>query len=334
MPSVENYTAKAEDWPLARPFRISRGTKSVATVITVTLTINGVSGRGEGCPYPRYGETVDSALATLRGIDWDAFTTRDLAAMRHALLDHLPPGSARNALDCALWDLAAKTAQRPVWQLAGLAAPRPTMTCYTLSLDTPEAMAADARAHDDCPLLKLKLGDTAGDADRMRAVRAARPDARLVADANEGWTPDDLTPLIAAASAHRLELIEQPLPDGDDAALAGLAPAVPLCADESAAPGTAVAALSPRYQAVNIKLDKVGGLTAALETVAAARRHGLKIMIGSMVSTSLSMAPAALLAGQADWIDLDSPLLLARDRPDAMSITDGRLAPPDQALWG
>lgn len=334
MPLIETCTAEAEDWPLARPFRISRGAKSVATVVTVTLTAGGVSGRGEGCPYPRYGETVDDTLSTLRGLDWHAFAALDLAAMRLALHDHLPPGSARNAADCALWDLAAKTAQRPVWQLAGLSPPRPTTTCYTLSLDTPDAMAADAHAHHDCPLLKLKLGDSIGDADRMRAVRAARPDARLVADANEGWSPSDLAPLIDVAAACRLELIEQPLPDGDDAALADLTPPVPLCADESAAPGTSVAALSPRYQAVNIKLDKVGGLTAALETASTARAHGLKVMVGSMVSTSLSMAPAALLADQADWIDLDSPLLLARDRPDAMQITNGHLTPPVSALWG
>jgi L-alanine-DL-glutamate epimerase-like enolase superfamily enzyme len=195
-------------------------------------------------------------------------------------------------------------------------------------------MAAMAIRRSACPLLKLKLGDAAGDGERMRAIRAARPDARLVCDVNEGWQAHDLARLLPIARDCGVELIEQPLPEGSDDALAGLTPAVALCADEAAAPGVAIERLVPRYQAVNIKLDKVGGLTAALQAVASARSHGLRIMVGSMVSTSLSMAPAALIGALADWVDLDSPLLLARDRFDAMTITGGHLAPAPPALWG
>ncbi len=334
MPIIEKCDIDAETWPLANPFRISRGAKSVANVVTVTLNLSGYSGRGECCPYPRYGESVAQTVATLRDFDWRPFAALDLMEMRRALQHQLPPGSARNALDCALWDLAAKTTGRPVWHLAGVPGPTSITTCYTLSLDTPGAMAANALRHADCALLKLKLGDSPVDADRMRSVRNARPDARLVCDANEGWSADELGHLIAVAAECRLELIEQPLAENDDGGLTTLAPRIPLCADESAAPGASVSDLLPRYQAINIKLDKVGGLTAALAAAAEARHLGLKIMVGSMVSTSLSMAPAALLGSFADWLDLDSPLLLARDRPHAMQITKGRLSAPSPFLWG
>ena len=334
MPIIETADACAETWPLIAPFRISRGTKTEATVVTVTLSADGHQGRGECCPYARYGESVADTLAALRAFDWQPFAGLDLAATRHALGQCLPPGSVRNALDCALWDLCAKTTRTPVWELAGLPRPAAAVTCYTLSLDTPDAMATQALQHADCSLLKLKLGDGRNDAARMQAVRDARPDASLVCDANEGWSTDDLAHLIGVATECRFELIEQPLAENDDVALATLTPGVPICADEAAAPGTAIANLAPRYQAVNIKLDKVGGLTAAIEAIAEARRLGLKIMVGSMVSTSLSMAPAALLGGLADWIDLDSPLLLARDRSHGMRITHGRLAPPSSDLWG
>jgi L-alanine-DL-glutamate epimerase-like enolase superfamily enzyme len=254
--------------------------------------------------------------------------------MRHMLITQLPAGAARNALDCALWDLAAKISDTPVWQLAGRVEPQPLTTCYTLSLASPAAMAEHAVRKSDCKLLKLKLGDPDLDADRMHAVRDARPDARLVCDANEGWPPDQLPRLFAAATACNLELIEQPLAANEDAVLSTYTSDVPLCADESAAPGIAIADLGRRYQAVNIKLDKTGGLTAALDTVAEARRLGLRIMIGSMVSTSLSMAPASILGDLADWVDLDSPLLLARDRAAPMRIEDGLLSVPSPELWG
>ncbi|MBU2531417.1 MAG: dipeptide epimerase, partial [Alphaproteobacteria bacterium] len=278
--------------------------------------------------------TADAIARTLGTFDFSAIEALEPAAARQALLTRLSPGSARNALDCALWDLEAKSRGIPVWRLAALPPPQPLATCYTLSLDAPAAMARQAGARRDCPLLKLKLGDADGDPGRMRAIRKARPDARLVCDANEGWSATDLAVLATEAASAGIELIEQPLRADADQFLAQFDSPVPLCADESAAPGADIRALPPRYQAVNIKLDKTGGLTAALQAAAEAKRLGLRIMIGSMVSTSLAMAPAALLGSLADWIDLDSPLLLARDRRFAMTFADGYLAPPSPELWG
>lgn len=330
---ITSSTARIENFPLISPFRISRGTKTDATVVCVEITSGTSTGRGECCPYPRYGETPEKILETLRSID---LSTKHASpgALRSDLLARLPPGSARNALDCALWDLEAKQTGKPVWQLAGLPAPKPLTTCFTLSLDTPDAMANAALEHATCPLLKLKLGDPASDAARMAAVRKARPDARLVCDANEGWQPDNLQAMATAALAEGIELIEQPLPAASDAALIDVITSVPFCADESASPGRPPRDLQNRYQAINIKLDKTGGLTSAIEMIHEARRLGFKIMLGSMVSTSLSMAPAALLGGLADWVDLDSPLLLARDRPFAMTIENGLLSQPTPDLWG
>ncbi len=324
-----------ETFPLAGDFRISRGAKTEAVVITVTLAAGGAIGRGEGCPYPRYGEAPEASCTAVETLDWHALATMLPGEARRWLQQALPPGAARNAVDCALWDLESVMTGVPVWRLAGLAAPpAPVQTCYTLSLDTPGAMAAAARSRPGETLLKLKLGDLDTDAARMRAVREARPDARLVADVNEGWSAAQLAPGIAAAAACGIELLEQPLPAGHDQALARIGPAVPICADESAAPGAAIEALAGRYQAANIKLDKTGGLTGAFDAIRRARAAGLRIMLGSMVSTSLSMAPAAHLAALADWVDLDSPLLLARDRPGAMTITNGILSSPTAALWG
>jgi len=330
-----------ERWPLRVPFRISRGAKTEAVVVTVTLTAGGHVGRGECCPYPRYGESPEAIKAILEQIDLGQIArlagAGTLAALRHALLTVLPTGSARNALDCALWDLEAKTRGTRVWCLAGLPEPAAALTSMTLSLSGANEMAAAAREFGNHPLLKLKLGGGLEDIARMQAVRLVRPDARLVADANEAWSETELSELLTSAAAHRLELIEQPLPAEPldaDMALAGLAPPVPVCADEAAAPGIEAAALIERYQAINIKLDKTGGLTAALELTREAQRLGLRIMVGSMVSTSLSMAPAMMLAGLADWVDLDSPLLLARDRAGAMTINAGVLSPPTPALWG
>jgi L-alanine-DL-glutamate epimerase-like enolase superfamily enzyme len=332
---IDRIDVRPETWPLNVPFRISRGAKAEAAVVTVELQSGSHVGRGECCPYPRYGESIEQTLATLNQLDLNAFDVRNLADLRNAMIDHLPPGSARNAVDCALWDLEAKATGHPVWQLAGLPSPQAQLTCFTLSLDRPDAMAEDALRHADCPLLKLKLGESADtDVERIQAVRTARPDARLVCDVNEGWQPNQLSALVLSAAACGMELIEQPLPGGSDEGLAALSPAVPVCADESAFPGSLPSSLAGRYQAVNIKLDKTGGLTAALTAISDARRAGLKIMIGSMVTTSLSMAPAALLAGLADWVDLDSPLLLAKDRTHAMHITGGYLSAPSPALWG
>jgi L-alanine-DL-glutamate epimerase-like enolase superfamily enzyme len=318
--------AAAETFPLADAFVISRGAKTEARVVVCEVSdAAGHVGRGEAVPYARYGETVEGTLAMLAGYRGPLD--------RITLLDHMPPGAGRNALDCALIDLAARQRGLRAHELLGCAAPVPVETCYTLSLGTPESMAAKAARVAHLKLLKLKLGG-AGDEQRMHAVRAARPDARLVADANEAWSVEMLAPLLAAAAAARIELIEQPLPAGDDAALAEIEHTVRICADESAHISADLAALAGRYDAVNIKLDKAGGLTAALDMQREARRLGLAIMVGSMVATSLATAPALLLASDAEWVDLDGPLLLARDREHGLVIRDGIIAPADARLWG
>jgi L-alanine-DL-glutamate epimerase-like enolase superfamily enzyme len=252
---------------------------------------------------------------------------------RTHLQDMLPPGAARNALDCALWDLEAKISGRSATELAGLAPLHAVETAFTISLASPEDMAARALAAAHYRLLKLKLGGD-GDEERLAAVRQAVPDARLIADANEAWRPSDLERLLAAAKAARVELIEQPLPAGDDALLQHIARVVPLCADESVHDRASLATLAKRYDAVNVKLDKTGGLTEALATAAEARRLGLKIMVGCMVATSLAMAPALLLAQDADFVDLDGPLLLDRDRVPGLVYSSGTVMPAPAALWG
>ncbi len=317
--------ARAEAWPLAKPFVIARGAKTEAHVIVAEVAAGDHVGRGEAVPYSRYGETVEEAVAALRSLSGPL--------SRAALASQLPAGTARNALDCALWDLEAKLAGKRAYELAGLSAPRAAMTCYTLSLGAPEQMAADAKAVPHLKLLKLKLGGD-GDDTRMAAVRAARADARLVADANEAWRPEQLLPFLAAAAAAGVELIEQPLPAGADDALVGVARPVPICADESAHTSADLAALKDRYDAVNIKLDKTGGLTEGLAMAQAAKAQGFRIMVGSMVATSLAAAPAMLLSGFADWVDLDGPLLLARDRKPPLDIVDGWISPPTPELWG
>jgi L-alanine-DL-glutamate epimerase-like enolase superfamily enzyme len=314
-----------EDWPLARPFVIARGSKTQARVVTVTLRQGDVEGRGECVPYARYGETPE---ATAQLIEQQG------APQSHGdLLRALPAGAARNALDCALWDLEAKLAGVPAAVLAKRTEPGARETCYTLSLAPADAMAAAARAVPHLKLLKLKLGGVGDDA-RMRAVRAARPDARLVGDANEAWTENLLDPLLTVAHECGFEVIEQPLPAGDDKVLAEYSRAVAICADESAHVAADIPALVERYDAVNIKLDKAGGLTEALAMADAARQAGLDIMAGSMVSTSLGVAPAMLVAQYARWVDLDGPLLLARDRASALRIQDGIIEPPERDLWG
>lgn len=325
MTSTLDLEVHAERWPLAEAFVISRGAKSEAEVVVVTIRDGAIVGRGEAVPYARYGETRDGVVGAIS--EWQPHRDRD------RLLVELPAGAARNAIDCALWDLAAKSGRTSVARLAGRAEPGPALTCYTISLGTPEEMAAKARALASFPLLKLKLGGH-DDAARMRAVRAARPDARLVADANEAWRAGELAGLLHVAAEAGFELVEQPLPAGDDASLQAVPHLVPVCADESMHTKADLALLVGRYDAVNVKRDKAGGLTHALAIVAEARRLGLKVMVGSMVATSLAMAPAMLLATDADWLDLDSPLLLARDRPHGLAVTGGWIAPPSPALWG
>ncbi len=327
--SLPSLSIAVEHFPLKSPFVISRGAKMQASVVMVTLSDGCVTGRGECTPYARYGETVESVVAAIEELR----ATPDALASRAALAEALPAGAARNAVDCALWDFEAKAQGVAVHTLLGVAPAAGVETCFTLSLDTPEAMAAAATAARAHRLLKLKLGGD-GDIARMAAVRQARPDARLVADANESWTDDMVGPFLAAAAESGFELIEQPLPAGDDAMLEGLMPSVPRCADESAHTAADIRGLIGLYEAVNIKLDKAGGLTEALAMAKAAEAAGLSVMVGSMVATSLAVAPAFLLAGRADWVDLDGPLLLVEDRAPPARFADGKIWPPPAALWG
>lgn len=322
-------TITDERWPIAGSFTISRGSKTEAHVVTVALEGEGATGRGECVPYPRYAETVPqvmSALEALRSRIEDGITRDDIPLI-------LAPHAARNALDCALWDLAAKTAGKPVWQLAGLPPPEPAITAYTLSLDTPEAMGEAAARAAERPLLKLKLGRD-GDAERLKLIRRNAPDSRLIVDANEGWTPDTLGQMLAACADVGVELVEQPLPAGHDEALRGIARAVAVCADESAHGLDTLDDLAGKYDAINIKLDKTGGLTPAIALARAAQERGLGIMVGCMLATSLAMAPAFLLTPLAGVIDLDGPLLLKQDRVPAIRFDGSLMQPPPPDLWG
>jgi len=319
----------AERWPIAGSFAISRGAKTEAAVVVAELGDGKARGRGECVPYSRYGESLDSVLAQLR-----AMAPRLSAGLdRKALQKAMPPGAARNALDCAFWDLEAKRAGRPVHEMAGLPAPHPLTTAYTISLAEPAAMAQAAARAASRALLKIKLG-APGDPERIAAVRAAAPLAALIVDANEGWDARNLGTNMAACAQAGVRLIEQPLPDQRDDALASLERTVPICADESAHDRASLARLAGKYDAVNIKLDKAGGLTEALAMMAEGKRLGLATMAGCMVATSLAMAPALLLAQQADYVDLDGPLLLAKDRPGGLRYAQSLVYPPTPALWG
>lgn len=318
-----------ERWPIAGTFTIARGAKTEAHVVVVTLTEGRHRGRGECVPYARYGETVDSVIVAIDGLRSALADGLDRAALAAAL----PAGAARNAVDCALWDLDAKRSGRPVHELAGRPPPRPRLTAYTISLSTPKTMAAAAEVARARPLLKIKLG-APGDAERIAAVREAAPEATLIVDANEGWRANDLESNIAACAAAGVRLIEQPLPAGDDAVLADIAHPVPLCADESVHDRVSLEGLRGRYEAVNIKLDKTGGLTEALAVAEQARALGFDIMVGCMVSTSLAIAPALLLAQGAPYVDLDGPLLLASDRTFGLTYEGSQVRPATPALWG
>jgi L-alanine-DL-glutamate epimerase-like enolase superfamily enzyme len=322
-------TVAHESWPIAGSFTISRGTKTQADVVVVTLTEDGVVGRGECVPYPRYDETVPQAIEALEA----ARGLIEAGLSRTEIARHIAPKAAQNALDCALWDLEAKRKGLPVWQLAGLAEPQPVITAYTLSLGTPEAMARAAAAAADRPLLKLKLGRD-GDEERIAAIRQAAPKARLIVDANEGWSGAVLPRMLAACAKAGIELVEQPLPAASDEALRSIERQVVICADESAHDVDGLAALIGKYDAINIKLDKTGGLTGALALAQAARANDLKIMVGCMLATSLAMAPAMLIAQFADFVDLDGPLLLKEDRVPGISFAGSLMQPPPRALWG
>ena len=321
--------AVAESWPIAGSFTISRGSKTAADVVVVTLSDGTHVGRGECVPYPRYEETVPQVLAALqeaRGRIEAGFGHVDVAAI-------VKPHAAQNALDCALWDLRAKQEGLPAWRLAGLPEPKPTITAYTLSLDTPEAMGEAAARAAGRPLLKLKLGRD-GDIERLKAIRANAPQSRLIVDANEGWTPDNLASMLKACTDAGVELVEQPLPAGNDEALRNMPRDVVVCADESAHGRTGLDQLVGKYDAINIKLDKTGGLTEAIALARAAQARKLKIMVGCMLATSLAMAPAFLLSPLADFIDLDGPLLLKQDRDSGIRFDGSLMYPPASELWG
>jgi L-alanine-DL-glutamate epimerase-like enolase superfamily enzyme len=318
-----------ERWPIRGSFTISRGAKTEAVTVVAEVSHEGHIGRGECVPYPRYGETPEATLAALhamqepvaRGLDWTM------------LQSAMPPGAARNALDCALIDLDAKRKGLRVWDLLRRPWPEPCVTAYTISLASPEAMAAATAEAAHRPLLKIKLGGE-GDGERIAAVRRAAPTSELIVDANEAWTPANLEQNLAACAAAGVTLVEQPLPAGHDELLARIRRPIAVCADESVHDRASLDGLGARYDAVNIKLDKAGGLTEALAMTDAARAQGLAIMVGCMVATSLAMAPAMLLAPLARFVDLDGPLLLARDRNGGLRYDGSMIYPPDAALWG
>ncbi len=310
---------------LAQVFTISRGSRTEAQVLTVKITDGFYAGLGECVPYARYNETLDSVTAEIEGLP--------ARFDRQSLYDLLPAGAARNAVDCALWDIEAKKAGKRVWQLAGLPEPKPEVTAFTLSLDSPEKMQAQAAENAFRPLLKIKLG-TPDDMPRLEAVRAGAPKSSIIVDANEGWSAEvyaDLAPHLVRLG---VELVEQPLPASEDDALLGMTRPVPVCADESCHDRSSLPNLKGKYDVVNIKLDKTGGLTEALKLRDAALAEGYKVMVGCMVGSSLAMAPATLVAQGALVTDLDGPLLLAEDRAQPLKFDEAGVHPPEPGLWG
>ena len=319
-------SVSTNSFKLAQVFTISRGSRTQADVLTVTVARGAHRGWGECVPYARYDETMESVAAQVKGLP-RSFDRDDLLTL-------LPAGAARNAVDCALWDLEAKEASRPVWDLAGLSAPKPEITAYTLSLGTPEAMNAQAAQNAFRPLLKTKLGGGAEDVERIRAVRAGALDARIIVDANEGWTPELYQTLAPVLVGLGVEMVEQPFPAGADDALLELDRVLPVCADESCHDRTSLDALRGKYDMVNIKLDKTGGLTEALELKRAALDMGFDVMVGCMVGSSLAMAPAILVAQGVAVVDLDGPLLLGEDRDNKLFYDAAGVHPAEPELWG
>ena len=322
-------SARIERWPIAGSFTISRGAKTEAVTVVAEVSRGGHTGRGECVPYPRYGETPEATLAALQAMQEPLSRGLD----RNALQAAMPPGAARNALDCALVDLEAKTGGKRAWDLLGRPAPKACITAYTISLGTPEVMAAATARAAHRPLLKIKLGGD-GDGMRIAAVRKAAPNSELIVDANEAWTSDNLAQNLRDCAEARVTLVEQPLPAGQDEALRHIRRPIAVCADESVHDRASLSGLRERYDAVNIKLDKTGGLTEALAMADAAQALGFEIMVGCMVATSLAMAPAMLLASQARFVDLDGPLLLARDRDGGLRYDGSLVYPPEAVLWG
>ncbi|CAN5250717.1 dipeptide epimerase [soil metagenome] len=333
MPSL-NLAARIERWPITGGFTISRGAKTEAVVIVAQVSRQGLNGeaivgRGECVPYARYNETSEGTLAAVLATQ-DAFRS---GLDRQALQSQMQPGAARNALDCALWDLEAKVAEKRIWELLGRPEPHPLTTAYTISLGTPQAMSEATAKAAHRPLLKIKLGGD-GDVARIAAVRKAAPASELIVDANEAWTEGDLERHLAACAEAGVTMIEQPLPAGRDQALARIKRPVSVCADESVHDRTSLEGLRERYDAINIKLDKTGGLTEALAMAEAARTLGFDLMVGCMVATSLAMAPAMMIAQGARVVDLDGPLLLAKDRDNGLRFDGSTVYPPDAGLWG
>jgi L-alanine-DL-glutamate epimerase-like enolase superfamily enzyme len=328
-PKLPTLTARIERFPIAGHFTISRGAKTEAVTVVAEVRSGDLIGRGECVPYPRYGETPEAALAAIEAMR-DAIVG---GLDRQALQAAMPPGAARNALDCALIDLEAKQAGLRAWNLLDRPVPGERTTAYTISLGTPEAMAAATAKAARRALLKIKLGGD-GDAERIAAVREAAPESELIVDANEAWTDANLEQNLLACAQAGVTLVEQPLPAGRDALLASIKRPLAVCADESVHDRKSLAPLRERYDAVNIKLDKTGGLTEALAMADAAQSLGFEIMVGCMVATSLSMAPAMLLTPQARFVDLDGPLLLARDRDHGLRYDESLVYPPEASLWG
>jgi len=327
---MASFEARHESWPLEKPFAISRGTKTAADVVVCEITMDeGVSGRGECVPYARYGESVEGVIADIEA--------RALEVAKHpdrvGLLSAMPAGAARNAIDNALWDLQAKLLNKRAWDIAGMDEPAPAVTATTISIGTPEEMAASAAALGNVPLIKIKL-NAEQVVTRVSAVREAAPEARLIVDPNEGWDIGVLRDVATPLAELGVEMLEQPLPADEDDDLAGFESPIPICADESCHTADKLHRLAGKYQIVNIKLDKTGGLTSALRLADAAHTCGFGIMIGCMVGTSLAMAPATLLTPVAQFVDLDGPLLLREDRPDGLDFTGGMIHPPTPALWG
>ncbi|HWY51510.1 MAG TPA: N-acetyl-D-Glu racemase DgcA [Chthoniobacterales bacterium] len=320
--------AQEQSWPLEKPFRISRGSRTEAQVVVVTVTDGQHTGRGEGVPIARYNQTPTSVLAQIEAIK----SEKNLD--RHRIQELLPAGAARNALDCASWDIEAKTSGKRVWELANIPTVPNVETSFTISLDTPEKMGAATKANANAPILKLKLGGDNVDLARVEAVREAAPATRLLIDANESWSPAHYREIVPALIGLKIELIEQPFPADADAVLETLDHPIPVCADESCHTSADLVRLTNRYEMINLKLDKTGGLTEALVLSDRAREAGFKLLIGCMVGTSLSMAPARVLASAADYVDLDGPLLLARDRDHGLTYENNRIGLPSRELWG
>ncbi len=326
---MRRVSFRVETWPVRGEFRISRGSQTEIAVVTVEIREGSVIGRGECRPYARYGETPESVMAAIEAI------LQDLQdGLEHdELQNYLAPGAARNAIDCALWDLAAKRAGQPVWKLAGLPPPQPLITAYTLSVDSPENLAVIAESQKWRPLLKLKLAGQR-DLQCVAAVRTHAPASRLIIDANEAWSQRDYENLTPELVRLGVEMLEQPFPAGSDTCLASLPKLLPVCADESCHDTKSLDRLIGLYDVVNIKLDKTGGLTEALQMKALATQRGFEVMVGCMVGTSLAMAPAFFLAQDCHYVDLDGPLLLAKDRQPGLHFAGSQIFPPDGALWG